>query len=166
MRGKAAKSEVTGDLLFENRSLVDFQKVNEGKGGQIGGPRWFYYTQTLKRKFIISSNWDSWLLQFVLLCLICSGLSHGKLTGYCVPLYFLIFPRAGACRDWCWRMHMSFSYSSVKLLYMYDVTTRWTSESRKMSDSANAHVDRWIREFTCFDSEKETELLENWAFRR
>ena len=36
---KAAKSEVPGVLLFENRSLVDFQIGNEQKGCQIGGSK-------------------------------------------------------------------------------------------------------------------------------
>ena len=30
-------------LCFENRSLVDFESMNERKGRQIGGYRWFYY---------------------------------------------------------------------------------------------------------------------------
>ena len=37
MSEKAAKSEVPGDFLFENLSLVDFLRGNERKGRQIGG---------------------------------------------------------------------------------------------------------------------------------
>ena len=37
MKKKAANSEVRGGLLFENRSLVDFQIGNEQKGCQMGG---------------------------------------------------------------------------------------------------------------------------------
>ena len=49
MSEKAAKSEVPGDFLFENRSLVDFQIGNERKGRQIGGSSWFPNREWAKR---------------------------------------------------------------------------------------------------------------------